>query len=198
MLASLERLFRRRATGQAGAPALAPGIGHAPAAMLKDAQPGDIAIFLDAARRAATAGHAPWVLRDQAQLDTLERALEFTVHRQRWLQRDGDNVQHWQGRLLALRHADEAPPLGLALACRPDDEAAWQLRFFCIDGPWQGGGHGARLLLAVRRTLVGVPLRTRLPLVCDAAVRSLTAAGFRRMHVDAAGIASFEAPAQWD
>lgn len=198
MLASLGRWLQRRDAKRANAPAQAPVIGHALASALEDVRPDDIAIFLEAARRAAAAGHAPWVLRDQAQLDTLERALEFTVHRQRWLQRDGDSVQHWQGRLLALRHADEAPPLGLVLACRPDDEAAWQVRFFCIDGPWQGSGHGARLLLATRRSLGGVPLRTRLPLACGAAVKSLEAAGFQRMHVDASEIASFDAPAQWD
>nr|WP_297460498.1 GNAT family N-acetyltransferase [uncultured Halomonas sp.] len=194
MLASFERLLRRRdAKPTAGAPAS----DKDAVSGLETARESDIDIFLDAARNAAALGQAPWTLRDQTQLDTLERALEFTVHHKLWLQRDNDGVQHWQGKLLALRHAD-APPLGLVLACRPDDEAAWQLRFFCIDKPWQGSGHGARLLLAARRSLSGVPLRARLPLACGAAVKSLEAAGFQRMHVDAAEIATFEVSAQWD
>ncbi|SDM16927.1 hypothetical protein SAMN05661010_03546 [Modicisalibacter muralis] len=196
MLASLERLLRRR-DAKPAARALITADGRSAASPLEAAREADIDIFVEAARSAAALGQAPWTLRDRVQLDTLERALEFTVHRQLWLQRDNDDVQHWQGRLLALRHAD-APPLGLVLACRPDDEAAWQLRFFCIDKPWQGSGHGTRLLLAARRSLSGVPLRTRLPLACGAAVKSLEAAGFQRMHVDAAEIASFEASAQWD
>lgn len=195
MLARFERLLRRRDKPVAGAAAISSD--ESAASSLEAARESDIDIFLDAARGAAALGQAPWTLRDQTQLDTLERALEFTVHRKLWLQRDNGGVQHWQGRLLALRHAD-APPLGLVLACRPDDEAAWQLRFFCIDKPWQGSGHGARLLIAARRSLGGVPLRTRLPLACGAAVRSLETAGFQRMHVDAAEIASFEASAQWD
>ncbi|WP_328716268.1 GNAT family N-acetyltransferase [Halomonas elongata] len=68
-----------------------------------------------------------------------ERVHDFMA--QRW--------QHWQGRLLALRHGD-GPPLGMVLACRPDDEAAWQLRFFFISQEWKGSGHGARLLTAAR------------------------------------------------
>lgn len=196
MLASLERLLRRRDSEPVARTSSASGDGSA-TSPLGAAREADIGIFLDAARGAAALGQAPWTLRDQAQLDTLERALEFTVHRKLWLQRDSGNVRHWQGRLLALRHAD-APPLGLVLACRPDDEAAWQLRFFCIDKAWRGSGHGPRLLLAARRSLSGVPLRTRLPLACVAAVKSLEAAGFQRMHVDAAEIASFEASAQWD
>lgn len=196
MLASIERLLRRRDAKPAARAPVTADEGNT-ASPLEAAREADIDIFVEAARSAAALGQAPWTLRDRIQLDTLERALEFTVHRRLWLQRDNDEVRHWQGRLLALRHAD-APPLGLVLACRPDDEAAWQLRFFCIDKPWQGSGHGARLLLAARRSLGGVPLRTRLPLACGAAVRSLETAGFQRMHVDAAEIASFEASAQWD
>lgn len=167
-----------------------------PAGALVEARADDIGAFLEAARRADEQGHSPWVLRDEARLETLRRALEFTVHRGLWLQRDGNDVAHWQGRLLALRHG-EGPLLGMLLACRPDDEAAWQLRFFFIEPEWQGSGHGARLLRAMRCSLSGTPLRTRLPLSCAAAMTSLERAGFRRMHVDASEVASFEAPAEW-
>ncbi|MBF8224178.1 GNAT family N-acetyltransferase [Halomonas sp. 328] len=156
----------------------------------------EIEAFLESARRADAQGQAPWVLRDEARLATLRRALEFTLHRGRWLQREGEAVAHWQGRLLAFRHG-EGPPLGMLLAVRPDEEAAWQLRFFFIDPQWQGSGHGARLLLAARRELAGTPLHCRLPLACTAAVTSLERAGFRRMQVDATEVASFEAPAEW-
>ncbi|MBH8580702.1 GNAT family N-acetyltransferase [Bisbaumannia pacifica] len=156
----------------------------------------ELETFLEAVRRADSRGHAPWVLRDEAHLVTLRRALEFTLHRGRWLQREGEAVAHWQGRLLAFRHG-EGPPLGMLLAVRPDEEAAWQLRFFFIDPQWQGSGHGARLLLAARRELDGTPLHCRLPLACGAAVTSLERAGFRRMQVDATEVASFEAPAEW-
>ncbi|MBB3142578.1 GNAT family N-acetyltransferase [Halomonas organivorans] len=156
----------------------------------------DIALLLEAARRAEGEGLSPWVLRDEARLETLRRSLEFVVHRGLWLQREAGEVAHWQGRLLALRHG-EGPVLGMLLVCRRDDEAAWQLRFFFIAPEWQGRGHGARLLLAARRELQGTPLKTRLPLA-GAAPASLEAAGFRRMHVDAGGVASFEAPVQWN
>lgn len=156
----------------------------------------ELEAFLEAARRADAQGHSPWVLRDEVRLATLRRALEFTLHRGRWLQREGEAVAHWQGRLLAFRHG-EGPPLGMLLAVRPDEEAAWQLRFFFIDPQWQGSGHGARLLLAARRELDGTPLHCRLPLACSAAVASLERAGFRRMQVDATEVASFEAPAEW-
>ncbi|WP_018918943.1 hypothetical protein [Vreelandella zhanjiangensis] len=164
---------------------------------LVEAQSEDIDCFIEAVYQADARGHSPWVIRDKAYLDTLRRALEFTVHRQVWLQREQQQVAHWQGRLLALRHG-EGPPLGMLLACRPDDEAAWQLRFFFIDSDWKGSRHGTRLLQAARRTLYGVPIQVRLPLECTSAVSSLEAAGFQRMHVDADNVASFEAPAQWD
>nr|WP_298378801.1 GNAT family N-acetyltransferase [uncultured Halomonas sp.] len=199
MLASLERLLRR-SDRRAAKSALQPDVSDASTATpmaLEPAREEDIDMLLDAACRAGTLGHAPWILRNQTQIDTLKSALEFTVHRGLWLQRGGDGVAHWQGRLLALRPAD-ATPMGLLLVCRPDDEAAWQLRFFCINTSWQGGGHGARLLQIARRHLNGVPLRACLPLSCSAAIKSLEAAGFARMHVDASEIASFEAPAAWD
>lgn len=157
----------------------------------------DIDAFLEAARRADAKGHSPWVLRDETRLATLRRALEFTVQHGQWLQHDGSSIARWQGQLLKLRHGD-GPTLGMLLACRPDDEAAWQLRFFFIEPEWQGSGHGARLLRAARRSLNGVPLHARLPLACQAAVRSLEEAGFQRMHVNAFEVASFEAPAEWD
>lgn len=156
----------------------------------------DIERFLDAARRADEHGQSPWILRDEARLETLRRALEFTVHRGVWLQRDSDGIAHWQGRLLSLRHGS-GPPLGMLLACRRDDEAAWQIRFFFIEAQWQGRSHGKRLLLAARRSLRGTPLRARLPVTCSAAMRSLQTAGFQRMHIDATEVASFEAPAEW-
>lgn len=197
MLASLNRLFRRGLSKAGHADAAEETPNEPDSLRLVPATPDDIPSFLEAARHAATQGHAPWVLRDQPQIDTLERAVAFTVHKGRWLQRTDAGVAHWQGQLLALRHGD-TPPLGMLLACRPDDEAAWQLRFFCIEETWRGGGHGIRLLRAARQALSGVPLHVRLPLACHAAVKSLEAAGFQRMHVDASGIASFEASAQWD
>lgn len=157
----------------------------------------EIENFLEAARRADAQGHSPWVLRDEARLATLRRALEFTIQREQWLQREGDAVARWQGRLLKLRHG-EGPTLGMLLVCRPDDEAAWQLRFFYIEPEWQGSGHGACLLRAARSLLSGVPLNARLPLGCQAAVQSLESAGFTRMHVNAFEVANFEAPAEWD
>ncbi|KPQ25457.1 MAG: Acetyltransferase (GNAT) domain [Halomonas sp. HL-48] len=164
---------------------------------LEDAREEDIDSFIEAVYHADAKGYSPWVLRDKSTLDTLRRALEFTVHRGRWLQREDGQVGHWQGRLLSLRHG-EGPPLGMVLACRPDDEAAWQLRFFYISQEWKGSGHGTRLLTAVRRSLSGVPLQTRLPLLCHSAIDSLEAAGFTRQYVDAYDVASYEAPAIWD
>lgn len=190
-------MFKRLFSGGREAAKADPTPTDSAMAGLETAQVEDIERFLEAARRADAQGHSPWVLRDEARLDTLRRALEFTVHRGLWLQRDGSHVAHWQGRLLVLRHG-EGPPLGMLLACRPDDEAAWQLRFFFIEPEWQGSGHGARLLLAARRTLSGTPLQSRLPVACEAAIRSLENAGFKRMHVDASKVASFEAPAEWD
>lgn len=200
MLAGLDRLFRRRHVASlpdTEASDIATTAATPPSLSLVLACADDIPRFIEAARHAASYGHAPWVLREQRHIDTLERAVAFTVHRGRWLQRTDDGVEHWQGKLLALRHGD-APPLGLMLACRPDDEAAWQVRFFCIETAWQGHGHGVRLLQAARQTLSGAPLHARLPLACHAATKSLTAAGFEQRHVDALEIASFEAPAQWD
>ena len=165
--------------------------------LLEDARNEDIDSFIEAVYQADAKGHSPWLLRDKSVLDTLRRALEFTVNRQVWMQRDNGQVAHWQGRLLALRHGD-GPPLGMVLACRPDDEAAWQLRFFYISQEWKGSGHGTRLLMVVRRSLSGVPLQTRLPLACHSAIDSLEAAGFTRQYVDALEVASYEAPAQWD
>lgn len=157
----------------------------------------DIDSFLDAARRADALGHSPWVLRDEVRLATLRRALEFTVQSGQWLQREGDAISRWQGRLLKLRHG-EGPTLGMLLICRPDDDSAWQLRFFFVEPEWQGSGHGTRLLQAARHSLHGVPLHTRLPLASQAAVSSLARAGFTRMHVNAFAVASFEASAEWD
>nr|WP_163501542.1 GNAT family N-acetyltransferase [Halomonas socia] len=192
MLTTLKRLLgsERRARPMPQASQALPGGG------LAAAQADDIQRFIDAARRADEHHQAPWVLRDEARVETLRRALEFTLHRGLWLQREAQGVGHWQGRLLSLRHAD-GPPLGMLLACRPDDEAAWQLRFFYIEPEWQGSGHGARLLMAARRSLSGSPLQARLPVSCKAAIHSLEAAGFQRMHTDATQVASFEAPAEW-
>lgn len=164
---------------------------------LEEARGEDIDSFIKAVYQADAKGHSPWVLRDKSVLDTLRRALEFTVHHGLWLQLEEGHVAHWQGRLLALRHG-EGPPLGMVLACRPDDEAAWQLRYFYIDQEWKGSGHGTRLLMAVRRSLSGVPLQTRLPLACHSAIDSLEAAGFTRQYIDAFDVASYEAPAMWD
>lgn len=158
--------------------------------------PEDIERFLEAAERAERHGHSPWVMNDSHRIDTLRRALEFTLHRGVWLQPDGERVAYWQGQLLRLRHG-QGPTLGMALVCRPDEESAWQLRFFFIDPEWQGHGHGARLLQALRGTLEGAPLQVRLPLSCHAAVRSLEQAGFDRMHVDAGEVVRFEASAIW-
>lgn len=196
MLATLKRWLGAAPT-PAPAEAPAAGTGQAsPAPALAPAGEADIALLLEAAQRAEAEGLSPWVLRDAARLETLRRSLEFVVHRGLWLQREASQVAHWQGRLLALRHGD-GPVLGMLLVCRRDDEAAWQLRFFFIAPEWRGRGHGARLLLAARRELRGTPLQTRLPLA-GAAPASLEAAGFKRMHVDAGGVASFEAPAQWN
>ncbi|WP_111415516.1 GNAT family N-acetyltransferase [Billgrantia lactosivorans] len=191
MLAAFKRLFGSER--QQVAPA---GAVEAPKGMEASSME-DLDGFLEAARRADAQGHSPWVLRDEARLATLRRALEFTVQHGQWLQREGSDIARWQGRLLKLRHG-EGPCLGMLLACRPDDEAAWQLRFFFIEPEWQGSGHGARLLRAARHSLSGVPLNVRLPLACQAAVRSLEEAGFQRMHVNAFEVASFEAPAEWD
>ena len=191
MLAAFKRLFASERQKAAPASAVEETKGLEAAAME------DIEGFLEAARRADAKGHSPWVLRDESRLATLRRALEFTVQHGQWLQRDDGSIARWQGRLLKLRHG-EGPTLGMLLACRPDDEAAWQLRFFFVEPEWQGSGHGARLLLAARRSLNGVPLHARLPLACQAAVRSLEQAGFTRMYVNAYEVASFEAPAEWD
>lgn len=164
---------------------------------LEGARSEDISSFIEAVYRADAKGHSPWILRDESVLATLHRALELTAQRGLWLQRAGGQVEHWQGRLLSLRHG-EGPPLGMVLACRPDDEAAWQLRFFYISQEWKGSGHGTRLLMAVRRSLSGVPLQTRLPMACHSAIDSLEAAGFTRQYVDAYDVASYEAPAKWD
>lgn len=193
MLTTLKRLMGASSVSSGDAPPIEKSLT---AGSLANAQPGDIDTFLSAARRSDDQGHSPWVLRDEARLETLRRALEFTAHRGLWLQREADQISHWQGRLLSFRHG-EAAPLGMLLGCRPDDEAAWQLRFFFIVPEWQGSGHGGRLLSAVRRTLSGTPLHTRLPVACGAAIRSLEAAGFQRMHVDASDIARYEAPAEW-
>ncbi|MGM0826380.1 MAG: GNAT family N-acetyltransferase [Pseudomonadota bacterium] len=194
MLTRLKQLF--------GAGASQPSTRHKRQAAkrsrpLEDAREQDIDSFIEAVYHADAKGYSPWVLRDKSTLDTLRRALEFTVHRGLWLQREDGQVGHWQGRLLSLRHG-EGPPLGMVLACRPDDEAAWQLRFFYISQEWKGSGHGTRLLTAVRRSLSGVPLQTRLPLLCHSAIDSLEAAGFTRQYVDAYDVASYEAPAIWD
>ncbi|MBD3896001.1 GNAT family N-acetyltransferase [Halomonas sp. ML-15] len=191
MLTTLKRLLG----GERASPP-ARQAGQALGGGLVAAREEDIQRFLDAACRADEHNQAPWVLRDEARIETLRRALEFTLHRGLWLQREAQGVSHWQGRLLALRHAD-GPPLGMLLACRPDDEAAWQLRFFFIEPEWQGSGHGARLLMAARQSLSGSPLQARLPVSCKAAIHSLEAAGFQRMHIDATQVASFEAPAEW-
>ncbi|EWH03699.1 GNAT family N-acetyltransferase [Halomonas sp. BC04] len=190
-------MFKRLFSGGRGAAKAVPAPSDTAMVGLETAQVEDIERFLEAARRADAQGHSPWVLRDETRLDTLRRALEFTAHRGLWLQRDGSHVAHWQGQLLVLRH-NEGPLLGMLLACRPDDEAAWQLRFFFIEPEWQGSGHGARLLMAARRSLSGTPLQSRLPVACEAAIRSLEKAGFKRMHVNASNVASFEAPAEWD
>ncbi|WP_275288537.1 GNAT family N-acetyltransferase [Halomonas elongata] len=195
MLATLKRWLGAATTNPAEAPDVESARGKAVPGLVAAGEE-DIALLLEAARRAEGEGLSPWVLRDEARLETLRRSLEFVVHRGLWLQREGDQVVHWQGRLLALRHGD-GPVLGMLLVCRRDDEAAWQLRFFFVAPEWQGRGHGARLLQAARRELRGTPLQTRLPLT-GAAPASLEAAGFRRMHVDAGGVASFEAPAQWN
>ncbi|GEK74578.1 MULTISPECIES: GNAT family N-acetyltransferase [Halomonas] len=195
MLTTLKRWLGASPNRPAAAPAVDPAPPEA-APGLVEATVEDIPLLLEAARRAEEQGLSPWVLRDESRLETLRRSLEFVVHRGLWLQREGDRVAHWQGRLLALRHGD-GPLLGMLLVCRRDDESAWQLRFFFIAPEWQGRGHGARLLLAARRELMGTPLQTRLPLQ-GAAPASLVAAGFRRMHVDAGGVASFEAPVEWN
>ncbi|MCS2610808.1 GNAT family N-acetyltransferase [Halomonas dongshanensis] len=194
MLTRLKRLF----TPQTAAPRA--GTLRQPdrrARPLEAAREEDIDTFIQAVRQADAKGHSPWVLRNAQALETLRRALEFTQHRGLWLQREAGAIAHWQGRLLALRHG-EGPPLGMVLACRPDDEAAWQLRFFYISQEWKGSGHGTRLLRAVRRSLSGVPIEVRLPLVCTSAIDSLVAAGFTRQHVDAFEVASYAAPAKWD
>ncbi|MFG6668293.1 GNAT family N-acetyltransferase [Halomonas sp. HNIBRBA4712] len=193
MLTTFKRLFSRE-----GKPASRQRRGRPQGARaLEKAQEQDIDTFLEAVTQADAKGHSPWVLRDQNTLETLRRALEFTVHRGLWLQQENGQVAHWQGQLLSLRHGD-GPPLGMVLACRTDDEAAWQIRFFFISREWKGSGHGTRLLRALRVTLSGVPLQTRLPLACQSAVDSLETAGFTRQHVDALEVASFEAPAKWD
>lgn len=195
MLATFKRWLGAAVAAPSEATAAATAAQEA-APELVEAGEGDIALLLEAARRAEGEGLSPWVLRDEARLETLRRSLEFVVHRGLWLQREAGQVAHWQGRLLALRHGD-GPVLGMLLVCRRDDEGAWQLRFFFIAPEWQGRGHGARLLLAARRELKGTPMKARLP-ASGAAAASLAAAGFQRRHVDAGGVASFEAPAQWN
>lgn len=192
MLAAFKRLL-----GSEHRKAEAPACQRDKVKGLEAAAMEDIDSFLEAARRADAQGHSPWVLRDEVRLATLRRALEFTVQRGQWLQREGSDIARWQGRLLKLRHG-EGPSLGMLLVCRPDEEAAWQLRFFYIRPEWQGSGHGERLLRAARYSLSGVPQHVRLPLTCQAAVSSLERAGFTRMHVNAFEVASFEAPAEWD
>ncbi|MDN3524955.1 GNAT family N-acetyltransferase [Halomonas sabkhae] len=164
---------------------------------LEDARTDDIDGFLEAARRAERSGASPWVLRDEARLETLSRALEFVVHRGLWLQREQQGVAHWQGRLLALRHED-GHALGMAFVCRRDDEAAWQLRFFYVEPQWQERRHAGRLLTALRNVLRGTPVEVRLPRQCSVAIRSLEKAGFECRYTDAQGVAHYEAPAQWN
>ncbi|WP_043532738.1 GNAT family N-acetyltransferase [Litchfieldella xinjiangensis] len=192
MLTTLKRLWRPRSIPVA-VPPTAVGKEVAP---LAAGTAGDIEAFLGAARRADDQGHSPWVLRDESRIETLRHVLTHTVSRGVWLQRENERVAHWQGQLLTLRHGDGAP-LGMALVCRPSEEVAWQLRFFFIEPQWQGSGHGARLLAETRRTLRGMPVHARLPMACHAAVSSLVQAGFQRMYIDATGIATFQAPAEW-
>lgn len=194
MLTKLKQLFR---SSQPQTTKRKQRKGKAASRPLADARHADIDSFIEAVYQADAKGNSPWVLRDESVLQTLRRALEFTVHKGVWLQQQDGEVAHWQGRLLSLRHG-EGPPLGMVLACRPDDEAAWQLRFFYISQEWKGSGHGTRLLMAIRRSLSGVPLQTRLPLSCHSAIDSLEAAEFTRQYVDAFEVATYEAPAKWD
>jgi len=131
--------------------------GQASSRARESAREGDIDSFIEAVQRADAKGHSPWVLRDKAYLDTLRRALEFTLHRQVWLQREQEHVEHWQGRLLALRHGD-GPPLGMVLACRPDDEAAWQLMQSWLPDfdSWAIADHAC---MAMQKRLVADPAR---------------------------------------
>lgn len=191
MLAAFKRLWRNERREVEASERLQNEVKGLEAAAMED-----IDSFLEAARRADAQGHSPWVLRDEVRLATLRRALAFTVQHGQWLQREGSDIARWQGQLLKLRHG-EGPGLGMLLVCRPDEEAAWQLRFFYIRPEWQGSGHGERLLRAARYSLSGVPLHARLPLDCRAAVSSLERAGFTRMQINAFKVASFEASAEW-
>lgn len=135
MLTKLKQLFR---SSQPQTTKRKQRKGKTASRPLADARPGDIDSFIEAVYQADAKGNSPWVLRDESVLQTLRRALEFTVHKGVWLQQQDGEVAHWQGRLLSLRHG-EGPPLGMVLACRPDDEAAWQLRFLHqpgVEGQW--------------------------------------------------------------
>ncbi|WP_024329551.1 GNAT family N-acetyltransferase [Thioalkalivibrio sp. ALR17-21] len=194
MLKRVEGWFRRRGQGDAtpaaaaGDTAAGLGLRPVPVEML-DA-------FLETVRLADYQGCSPWVLREEQQLATFRRALEHLVQSGVWLQVADEGVEHWDGRLMSLCPRP-TEPLGFVLACRPQPEAAWQLRFFGVPEQWRGRGHGRRLLQQTREAFRGEPCVARLPVVCEAAARCLEGAGFERQGTDAKDVMHYEAPAYW-
>jgi len=194
MLKRVEGWFRRRGQGDAtpaapaGDSAIGLGLRPVPVEML-DA-------FLETARLADNRGCSPWVLREEQQLATLRRALEYLVQSGVWLQVADEGVEHWEGHLMTLC-ARPTEPLGFVLACRPRPETAWQLRFFCVPEHWRGRGHGRQLLQQTREAFQGEPCVARLPVACEAGARCLEGAGFERQGTDATGVRYYEAPAYW-
>ena len=191
MLARLAGLFRR--STQETARTVIPEATQA--SPLKEARIEDLDWFMTAIEQASRQDSSPWSLGAQDQVDTLKRTLEVTLRHGLWLQNEYGEVERWQGQLLAYR-LGENTPIGMALLTRPDDDAAWQLRFFAVDPEWQARGHAVTLLTYIRERFRELPLRTRVPSHCVMAIHALHSAGFMTMHTDANDIVSLEASAQ--
>ncbi|MCM2973213.1 GNAT family N-acetyltransferase [Larsenimonas suaedae] len=193
MFARLTELLRRDRP-RAAAPETAPAPKRA-SSRLDEARLEDLDWFMTAIEHAARAGHSPWSLTRREQSDVLRQTLELTLRRGLWLQNEYGAVERWQGRVLSYRLGENAP-IGMALLTRPDDDAAWQVRFFAIDPEWQTRGHAVSMLMEIRAYFRELPLRTRVPETCETAIHALEHAGFENMHIDANNIVSLEASAQ--
>lgn len=187
MLATLKRWLTPLMAGRADSGEEA----MATSAALVSADESDIAVFLAAVERAELDGASPWRLGDEERLEALRRALEFVVRHGIWPQLAGQRIAYWQGRLLAFRKTRGAP-LGMLLACRSEPESAWQLLFFFILPEARGRGHGAQLLKTACQRFPDAPLQVRLPKAASVAQQCLIATGFRRQHIDALGMVTYE------
>ncbi|MBF8224204.1 type III PLP-dependent enzyme domain-containing protein [Halomonas sp. 328] len=187
MLATLKRWLTPLMAGRADSGEEA----VATSAALVSADEGDIAVFLTALERAELDGASPWRLGGEERLEALRRALEFVVRHGVWPQLVGQRIAYWQGQLLTFRTARGAP-LGMLLVCRSAPESAWQLLFFFIVPEARGRGHGAQLLSAACQRFPDAPLQARLPKAASAAQQCLITTGFRRQHIDALGMVTYE------